>query len=150
MSSRNKRSAESEVISHKKKPRKGDDDTFEEDEEDSASEVNDDELKALDPRNVITTGRRTRGIRIDYTKVAVTEDLDDDNGSETEAKGPKVREEAINNPRTRSPVRKQVTNIEEGDEGEKEDEGGEDEGEEDGQDEDLSDEDGDDDDDDEA
>lgn len=141
-SSRNKRSAESEEASRKKKSRKDDDNAFDEDEEDSASEVNDDELEALDPKNVISTGRRTRGIRVDYTKVADTEGLDDDSGSETEAKGPKVGEEAVTKPRTKSPEGKQGTNIEE--EGnEEEEEGGEGE---DGQDEDLGDDDDDEDD----
>jgi hypothetical protein len=48
-----------------------------------------DVLEALDPKKVILTGRRTRGIRVDYTRVTVTVGLDDDSGSETEAKGPK-------------------------------------------------------------
>lgn len=109
--------------------------------------VRPDDLKELDPKNVITTGRRTRGIRVDYTKVTNTEGLDDDDSeSETEtSKGPKKMKEAVKNPRTKSPERKQATKAEEevneGGEGE---EGGEDEGEEDGQDGDLGDEDGDD------
>ena len=101
-----------------------------------------DELQALDSTNVISTGRRTRGIRVDYAnlKVADTEGLDNDSESETEAKDSNERERAVTEPRTRSPERKKVTNIEE-------EEGGEDEdlGDEDGQDEDLGDDDGDDD-----
>ncbi|KAH9067987.1 hypothetical protein EDB83DRAFT_2378451 [Lactarius deliciosus] len=149
MSSRNKRSAESEEVSHKKKLRKDDDDDVF-DEDDSASDVDDDELEALDQTNVIETGRRTRGIRLDYTKVPDIQDQEDDSGSETEAKGPKKKEQekgqVATDPRIRSPERKPVTVIEE----EKEDDG-----EEDGQDDDLGDEDdededGDDDDDDEV
>lgn len=101
-----------------------------------------DDLQGLDVENIISTGRRTRGIRVDYTKVPDMKGIDDESGSETEAKGPKEREEAIANPRTRSPERTPVTNVEE--KGEEEEEGGED-----GQDEDSSDEDGDEDDDDE-
>ncbi|KAH9020760.1 hypothetical protein EDB84DRAFT_1514392 [Lactarius hengduanensis] len=143
MSSRNKRSAESEEVSHKKKPRKDDDDDDVFDEDDSASDVDDDELEALDQTNVIETGR-TRGIRLDYTnlKVPDRQDQEDDSGSETEAKGPKKKGQekgqAATDPRIRSPERKPVTVIEE----EKEDDG-----EEDGQDDDLGDEDDDDDDD---
>lgn len=114
--------------------------------------VHPDDLEELDPKNVITTGRRTRGIRVDYTKVANTEGLDDDSESETETKGPKKRKEAVKKPRTKSPERKQATNVqEEVDEGDEGDEGGEDGGVEEGQDDDLGDEnseDGDDDDDD--
>ena len=105
-----------------------------------------DDLKALDPKNVITTGRRTRGIRVDYTK-ANTDGLDEDSDSETETKGPKKRKEAVIKPRTKSLERKQATNVEEVDEVDEDDEGGEDDGEE-GQDDDPVDEDGDDDDDD--
>ncbi|KAH8989017.1 hypothetical protein EDB86DRAFT_2945266 [Lactarius hatsudake] len=132
MSTRNKRSAESEEVSHKKKLRK-DDDEF--DEDDSASDVDDDELEALDQTNVIETGRRTRGIRLDYTKVPEIQDQENDSGSETEAKGPKKKGQekgqAATDPRIRSPERKPVTVIEEKD----------DDGEEDGQDDDLGDED---------
>jgi hypothetical protein len=86
-----------------------------------------DELDALDQKNVISTGRRTRGKRVDYTKVADAEGLDDDSESEAKTKGPKKREVAVTKPSTRSPERTQVTNIEEkGDEGENEG-GGEDE-----------------------
>lgn len=95
-----------------------------------------DELQALDSTKVISTERRTRGVRVDYTnlKVADTEDLDNDSESETGAKISNERERAVTEPRTRSPERKKVTNIEEGEE---EEEGGEDEN--------LGDEDGDDD-----
>ena len=80
-----------------------------------------DELDALDQKNVISTGRRTRGKRVDYTKVADTEGLlEDDSEPETKTKGPKKREIAVTTkPRTKSPEKAQVTNIEEkGDEGE--------------------------------
>ncbi|KAF8263250.1 hypothetical protein EI94DRAFT_1741442 [Lactarius quietus] len=140
MSARNKRSAESEEVSRKKKPRKDDDDSF--DEDDSASEINDDELEALDQDNVIPTGRRTRGIRVDYTKAARTDGLlvDDESGSEPETKGATKTEETVKKPSNRSPERKPA-NIEELDDRGEDDEGGEDEGEEDGQDEEQGDED---------
>ncbi|KAH9060634.1 hypothetical protein EDB87DRAFT_570082 [Lactarius vividus] len=141
MSSRNKRSAESEEVSHKKKPRKDDDDAF--DDDDSASDVDDDELEALDQTNVIETGRRTRGIRLDYTKVPDIQEQEDDSGSETEAKGPKKKGQekgkAATDPRTRSPERKQVTVIEEGeeeDDGEEDDDLGDEDDDDDGDDDD--------------
>lgn len=108
-------------------------------------------MEELDPKNVITTGRRTRGIRVDYTK-ANTDGLDEDSESETETKGltkgPKKKKGAVKTPRTKSPERKQATNVEEVEEGGEDGEGGEDQGEEEGQDDDPADEDGDDGDDD--
>ncbi|KAI9431202.1 hypothetical protein H4582DRAFT_2085477 [Lactarius indigo] len=139
MSSRNKRSAESEEVHHKKKPRKDEeDDAF--DEDDSGSDVDDDDLEEIDQTNVIETGRRTRGNRVDYTKVPDIQELEDDSGSETEAKGPKVKGQAATDPRTRSPERKPATVVEEGE--------GEDDDEEDGDDDDDDGDNGDDDDDD--
>lgn len=112
--------------------------------------VRPDELDALNQDNVISGGRRTRGIRVDYTKVAVDpEGQHDDSESETETKVPKNRKEAVQKPRTRSPERKKVTNVEkELGEGGEEEEGGEDDGELNAEDEELDDEDEDDDDDD--
>lgn len=89
--------------------------------------VHPDELDALNKDNIISGGRRTRGIRVDYTKVAADpKGQHDDSEPETETKVPKNKE-AVQKPGTRSPERKKETNVEK--KGGEEEEGGEDEGE---------------------
>jgi Histone chaperone domain CHZ len=71
-------------------------------------------LGALDKQNIITTDRRTRGNRVDYTKA-----LADDNGSKSGEEIPEEKKGAPAGPRSISPQRKPV-NIDEEDEDEEE------------------------------
>jgi hypothetical protein len=76
---------------------------------------------ALDKDNTIPTDSRTRGKRVDYTKVGPG----DDNGFEAGEEVSKEKNGAPAGPRTRSPQRKPVGDIEEEDEDDDDEEEGE-------------------------
>ena len=77
-------------------------------------------MDALDEGNIISSGKRTRGKRVDYTELSDKADLGNDNGPQPEGEEQKVKKGASEEPRTRSPQRIPV-DIEEA-EGEEEDE----------------------------
>jgi len=120
MSSHSKRRAESEEVAHKKKPRKGEDDEFKPDKEDDAVELEDEVLDKVDESNVISTGRRTRGTRDDYTEGVNIAGPGDDAGLESDGVQNGKKPTSTASP-TRSPQGKVETNIEERDEDEDED-----------------------------
>ena len=82
-----------------------------------------DELDALDKGNIISSSRRTRGKRVNYTEASDIAGLGNDNASKSEGETQKVKKGASAEPRTRSPQRKPVTDIGE-EEGEEEEEYG--------------------------
>jgi len=102
-------------------------------------------LDALDKGDIISSSRRTRGDRVHYTEASDIAGLENDDGSEPEGETQKVKKGASAEPRTRSPQRKPVTDIEEEEEeeeeyGSEEEYGGDDGGDEDNED-DIADED---------
>ena len=80
-------------------------------------------MDALDEGNIISSGKRTRGKRVDYTELSDKADLGNDNGPQPEGEELKVKKGVSEEPRTRSPQRIPV-DIEE-EEDEEEDYGGE-------------------------
>ncbi|TFK85180.1 hypothetical protein K466DRAFT_654385 [Polyporus arcularius HHB13444] len=64
--------------------RDSDEDDFDGSDAGSDEGIDNDELGALSKENIITTGRRTRGIRIDYTKVEGFNAGDDSDEEEEE------------------------------------------------------------------
>jgi len=101
-------------------------------------------LDALDKGDIISSSRRTRGDRVHYTEASDIAGLENDDGSEPEGETQKVKKGASAEPRTRSPQRKLMTDIEEEEEeeeyGSEEEYGGDDGGDEDNED-DIADED---------
>ncbi|KZT59559.1 hypothetical protein CALCODRAFT_507440 [Calocera cornea HHB12733] len=86
MAATTKRKTDEDVVSSSKKAKTLPSDpviaTGDEDEEEDG--VDPDELEALDEDNILEGGRRTRGVRVDYSKVEGADDDDDDEEEEEE------------------------------------------------------------------
>jgi hypothetical protein len=80
-----------------------------------------DELDALDEGNIISSDKRTRGKRVDYTEFSDKADLGNDSGPQPEGEEQKVKKGASEEPQARSPQRIPV-DIEEGEDEEEDEE----------------------------